>query len=127
MAKIFVITKGSYSDYSIVGMFSTKEKAQQALDVLSIYDKNDNIEEYELDELDTLTKKFKRGYRIYRVEMDRDGNVKDDIEVTNDIDTWINKNQQRGMLWGNVLAKNEQQAVKIMNDRRTQFIASGEL
>lgn len=126
MGKVFAITKGEYSDYSIVGIFSTKAKAERALRELDIYGKNDYIEEYELDELDTLVNKFNRGYRVFRVYMQSDG-ATTDVYRENSIDTWINHSKNKNMLWGQVLAKSEEHAVKIVNEKRVQLIAAGEL
>ena len=123
MTKVFMITQGSYSDYRAVGIFSTKEKAQRVLDALNIYDKNEDIEEYELDELDTLANKFERGYKIYWIEMNYDGEVVK-LHQTEDIAIWINNNKNTGKLWGQILAKNDKQAIKIMNDKRAQILAS---
>ncbi len=119
-----MITQGSYSDYSVVGIFSTKEKAQRALDSLPIYGKNNDVDEYELDELDTLVNKFARGYKIYWVVMKSDGTLTS-CRVDDEIYTFINHNKEE--IWGQVLAKNDKQAIKIVNDKRAQLIASGEL
>ena len=52
--KVYVLTRGEYSDYHIIGVYSTREKAQEVCDVMcgngTIYDAP-QIEEYELDEL----------------------------------------------------------------------------
>lgn len=53
--KVYVVTRGSYSDESIEGIFSTKEKAQKYIDDLSCpkhggrYDDFNDIEEYDVD------------------------------------------------------------------------------
>lgn len=51
--KVYVLTQGEYSDYHIVGIYSTKEKAQELCDAIcasyTFWDKP-QIEEYELDE-----------------------------------------------------------------------------
>jgi len=126
MTSVFLVTKSSYSDYSIVGAFSTKEKAQKTIDTLSIYDVNDAIDEYKLDELDTLVKKIKRGYKVYWIMMKSDGNV-EQCSDSKEIGLWLNHSKDKGMIWGYVLAKNDVQAVKIVNDKRAQLIARGEL
>jgi hypothetical protein len=47
MTSIYVLTEGSYSDYHIVGVYSTKELAQESQ---SLY-KDSQIEEYDLDNI----------------------------------------------------------------------------
>jgi Fe2+ or Zn2+ uptake regulation protein len=47
MKNIYVLTEGSYSDYHIVGVYSTKELAEEAQ---SLY-KDSQIEEYDLDNI----------------------------------------------------------------------------
>lgn len=50
MSTVYAISSGSYSDYSINGMFSTKEKAQEYINK-SVCQEELRIEEYILDEL----------------------------------------------------------------------------
>lgn len=47
--KVFIVTSGSYSDYHIEAVFSTKEKAEEYINNQCDDDVND-IEEYEMDE-----------------------------------------------------------------------------
>ena len=65
--KIYVVTTGCYSDYSIVGVCSTLEKANE----LKLLKNADNdIEEYNVDEFPERPK----GMYPFHVKMDRDGN-----------------------------------------------------
>ena len=52
--KVYVLTQGEYSDYHIVGVYSTKEKAQELCDAMrtngTLWDEP-QVEEYELNEL----------------------------------------------------------------------------
>lgn len=52
MEKVYVITAGEYSDYHVVKIFSTYEKAQEYIDIMSALDYEDLnvIEEWELDD-----------------------------------------------------------------------------
>jgi hypothetical protein len=47
MTSIYVLTEGDYSDYHIVGVYSTKELAKEAQ---SLYE-HSQIEEYDLDNI----------------------------------------------------------------------------
>ena len=52
--KVYIVTRGEYSDYHIVGVYSTKEKAQEICDAISTsgtYWDEPQVEEYEMDEL----------------------------------------------------------------------------
>ena len=52
--KVYILTQGEYSDYHIVGVYSTKEKAQELCDAMrtngTLWDEP-QVEEYEMDEL----------------------------------------------------------------------------
>ncbi len=54
--KVYVLTRGEYSDYHIIGVYSAKEKAQEVCDAMctsgSVWDEP-RIEEYELDEFNS--------------------------------------------------------------------------
>ena len=47
MTSIYVLTEGSYSDYHVVGVYSTKELAEEAQSLF----KDSQIEEYGLDNI----------------------------------------------------------------------------
>ena len=59
--KVYVVTSGSYSDYSIECVFSTREKAEE---YLQYHDDEYRIEEYALDE------KFEKKGSIWKVTID---------------------------------------------------------
>ena len=48
--KVYVLTRGEYSDYHIIGVYSTSEKAQEMCDAMRTSWDEPQIEEYELDE-----------------------------------------------------------------------------
>lgn len=49
MKKVYVVTAGDYSDYHIVGIFDSREKAEEYINYSTYSDLND-IEEYNLNE-----------------------------------------------------------------------------
>ena len=141
MAKIYVVTAGSYSDYRICGVYSTQEKADEASEqYTSDYDKA-HPEEYELDYLPDHPK----GMIAWSVFMDRDGNSIEGYDdasrcgLRNDFsfsprhvpqDTW---DSRRGGFLGitngvlfYVWARDKEHAIKIANEKRIQLIVSGE-
>lgn len=65
MNKVYVVTAGCYSDYHIVAVFSTKEKAEE---YIAYHGTNYRMEEYDLDE------EFEREESVWCVSIDmRDG------------------------------------------------------
>lgn len=136
---IFAVSSGSYSDYRINALFSTKELAQQFKDAVKEYDYNE-IEEYELDPptADLLA----RGYSVWRVLMLKDGTVERVDRSDNDL--YAVQDAPAHAIWrrseapaykgkgvpdglqSSVWAKNEKAAVKSANEKRLQMIANGE-
>jgi hypothetical protein len=52
MTTVYVVTSGMYEDYSIDGVFSTKEKAEEFVKAPNlIYEYSYSIKEYKLDDL----------------------------------------------------------------------------
>ena len=126
--KIYIISSGSYSDYSVWGVCSTKELAEKTIDVLNKMKYSDEyeIEEYELD----IINKIPPGYEPWEVHMDKDGNVKKylcHVELNENqgfnrprFYMPIDRNEMMEMV---VIARNLEHAVKIVNEKRAQFIA----
>jgi hypothetical protein len=113
--EIYVVTEGQWSDYSIVGVYSTKSLAERAAKVF-----NGSVETYELDE---YAAPLAQGKKVFFVRMHRDGEVieahpynSDHLLNITDFDHW-------GNLITSVWAKDEQTAVKIANECRLQLVA----
>ena len=138
MKKIFAVSSGSYSDYRVNAVFSTEELAQEYMDVVKQSDYND-IEEYEVDP--PAVNLLRSGYSVWRVLMLHDGVVESVARTENeyyDVEGtprhWIWERTQapafknKGIpdaLDSRVWAKTEKQAVKIVNEKRTEMIANG--
>lgn len=126
--KVYVITRGWYSDYGIVAIFSTRKLAEEFLKHPGVEDAND-IDEWELDPL----KRVARGYFQYSVALCRNGDLY--ICIKNDYRGDCGSEEKlvfetacvRGgklHAWFTVLAKNDTQAIKIANERRTMLLAN---
>jgi hypothetical protein len=122
MPKVFLVTSGSYSDYHVVGVFSTRENAER---VINDADKSDYdsayIEEYDIDPtIDELN----QGLTMYRVLMTVEGDTKE-IEKVEGISSVrsFSCTTVRNDLNMSVWAKDETHAVKIVNEKRLQRIA----
>lgn len=75
--KVYVLTEGCYSDYHIVGVTLSKEKAEEYKETVSNsgwYGGVNEIEEYDTDALDSIPK----GYRLY---VARKAEGRDEINV----------------------------------------------
>lgn len=126
MSTVYVVTDGDYSDYHIVGVFSTREKAEAAGEMYNALNK---VAEYEIDP--PTPSPPQPGYVPYQVDMARDGRVTYTRRVgaTEPVRAavWIPalvcwEPQEVGIIvtaW----AKHQQHAVKIANEIRTQLIA----
>lgn len=113
---IYIVTKGCYSDYHIVGATTDKEKAEEMCEFVG-----GDVEEYEDCKIDFKNK------NMYRVSMDINGDTKSVGIVTDilDVSTSHTKSYE-GNLVNYCWATDEQHAVKITNELRTRLIANGE-
>jgi len=136
--KVFVITKGSYSDYRIETVFSTKEKAEEFLrkaadkefdGIDSVLDGEYNeIEEYEIDVdytqnglsgYEATITRYQKGKTYTRVRLlaientsNIDFNIVSEVKSSNSI-TYI----------VNVWAEDQQHAAKIASELIAQYKA----
>lgn len=138
MKKIYLVTKGNYSDYRVLAAFSNKSLAEDFISNFTNDDLND-IEEYELNP--KTTDLINRGYSVWLVHMLRNGNTeliqKKKLSVYNavqhDASIWQRTKAlaYKGMdvqdvMTVYVMAKSEIHAVKIANEKRIQMIANGQ-
>ena len=136
---IWVVEQGSYSDYKVVGVFTTEKNAKLIADKLnsSAYSDEATIAQWPLD---PAVNQLIKGYRQFTVVMLRDGMTErcDELpfssyELAGKF--WIWKRTEapayvgKGIpdaLQATMLAKNAKHAIKIANEHRTQMIANGE-
>jgi len=133
MKTIWAIESGSYSNYHIVGVFSTREGAQLVLDFIK--DSEAEIVEWELD---PGVEGIRNGLQLFQVLMRRNGDVESIQLLSNryiESGAFVYRRSQapacKGMnledvmnahIWG----KDAEQAIKAANEKRVQFIATGE-
>lgn len=135
---VFVIEQGEYSDYRVVGVFSTKKKAQTVYDALKAAgnsDLHDKISEWTLD---PFVLELQKGYSPFVVIMLKDGTVErcDRREFSSYCsNSFLWKRTEAPAYKGKgipdalnatVFARNEKHAIKIANEHRTKMIANGE-
>jgi hypothetical protein len=127
---VWAVEQGSYSDYRVVGIFSSKAKADQVVAVLSDGDGYDTptVAEWIVDPaLDALRK----GCRPFLIWMLRDGTVERSgaiaasaYNLNGHVFLW-KRTKAQDCLNATVWAKSKKHAIKIVNEKRTQMIAEG--
>lgn len=119
---VYLATKGSYSDYRVLGVFTTREKAQERLDAnkTEVYADDGSIEEFHLDQNGYLPGHLKFAH----VRMSRNGETMEiKVEPYGYLseDSWFG--DQKSERWFHMMARDTEHAIKIANERRTQLIA----
>ncbi len=128
MGKIYMVTSGEYSDYGVDGLFTSKELAQQFVDAFapSGYGGFNDIQEMPLDPHAT---EVRNGHKPFFVRMDKDGTSSEcrikDSAYGFDGEDKLGWDIQGGM-YMHTFAKDQEHAVKIANEKRTQLIAANQ-
>lgn len=130
MKTVWVLDEGSYSDYHVVGVYSSKENAQVVYDAL--HEHSDDMDEPEEWELDPGVDELRKGYNPFSVVMLRDGTTeridqtdRDSYSLGNRLSIW-ERTEAPAALFGVVWARNAKHAIKIANEHRARMIANGE-
>ena len=119
--KVYLVTDGEYSDYHLCGIYSTREKAEEAK---QIYVADRDIEEIELDGLPEHIE----GLYCYLVSMNKSGKLRS-------VD-WLERSDRMNKdvtLWDHqevadffVMGRDSKHAIKIANERRSYLIATNQ-
>lgn len=126
--KIYVLTKGQYSDYHICGVFDNEELARG---FVKLFDGSLNKEEYdrymiEEYEVNPFKMEVGKGYNPYFVRMRKNGEAYK-IRIADSEFGFLDSNSfgfcMRGDLYNHCFARDEQHAVKITNELRVRLIA----
>ena len=127
MASVYLVTAGEYSDYHIIGAFSTEELAEKWIER---YDESAGIEEYEVDELQPTLRPEYAPYHVeilmetadvVKVEKKEDSYAGTDVETS----SWlIGKHNQFKRLTVECWAKSEEHAAKIAMEQRSIRLAN---
>ena len=132
--KVYVLTRGEYSDYRVLGVCSSKEIAD---DISRLEGENGwgysvQVEEYEVDE---FSSRIKSGEKTYTLGMwTHDGSVEycnesmfDDPSDIRIVSGYVINGQPLNKICGAVIAKSKDHAIKIFSDYRRRIIAEGKL
>lgn len=121
---VYVVTRGAYSDFRIVGVVSTEAAARAYVEARRTGSGDDH--EYEAYELDALPAPPK-GMQAYRVIMDREGNLHPGASYYRSVCLlgdapqvyWRAWDRDERYFFAEVWARDEPHAIKIANERRT--------
>lgn len=139
METVWVIEQGSYSDYRVVGVFTSKAEGKIVLDAINATDDYDKAELSEWP-LNPAVDELRKGYAQYFVQMQEDGTTdrceKRDLstyELSGSVRMWRRSQAPaykgqglKDVLHATIWAEDETHAVKIVNEHRTRMIATGE-
>lgn len=117
---VYILAAGEYSDYRVHAVCSSPENAQVIMDAYPGVRWRDLI----ACEIDHIVDAAKHGYKVYRVEMQRSGNAMVEEAYHEDFPELPAPNFARTQLVMYVLAIDESHAVKIVNEKRAELIAS---
>lgn len=124
MAKVYVITAGSYSDYHICAVTLDPQKANM---LEKFYDKVEwddaGIEEYDID---SYYDRIASGYTMYLVQFDRAGEAHWIRDNRNPEDENIYETCNGYYVNVTVWAKDKESAIKIAAEKRAKYLAEKE-
>lgn len=138
MKSVWVIEQGQYSDYRVVGVFSSRENAELVAKEINAGETWDKATLAERP-LDPVVDDLNAGRKQYRVHMLKDGTTERaeryglvGYDIAGEVEVWRRSNAPayRGkgipdVLVGTVWADSDEHAIKIMNEHRTRMIAEG--
>jgi len=118
---VYLVTKGCYSDYSIVAIYSRRDWAEDMVERQGkgYFDGDEaRIEEYNLDEASPR-------HECWYVDMSRDGtvNATESYGPSTSVENGGYLANQNSRLISYCWAMSEEHAVKIANERRAAMIA----
>jgi hypothetical protein len=116
--KIYVITKGEYSDYRIVAVAIDPEKADQLAEFFSDRYDTAEVEEYDTEDVPDLTK----GMKVFCIRFNKCGEV---VYIHERPDCWdcsIALCADCSVLMY-IQANNEEEAIKIGAEKRAKYLA----
>lgn len=120
--KIYVITKGEYSDYRICAVATDPEKADALAKFYSSKYDTAEVEEYDTEDAPDLTK----GMNLFRICFSPAGDVVDIRDVLPEVweDGEIREfKHEPGFVYAVVQANTEEDAIKIGAERRAKYLA----
>ncbi len=126
---IWVVEQGRYSDYRVVGVFSTEANARAVASLVGRDASTMQWEQPTVSEwpLDPGVSELAQGYTPFSVWMLRDGTVENcesafEVYGLTTGEKWLEDDRLHTVVW----AKDDTHAIKIANEIRTRMIAENE-
>ena len=130
MKIVYLVSKGSYSDYTVLGVYSTKEKAEEVIEFLTDTYNDCDIEERYLD----LTPQEGKRIGVYLKLLDGEVLRTDNFNLINECHTCpkgfitylyypLPEDKRMDVIY--YFSDTLERAVKAGNEKRAQFLASG--
>jgi hypothetical protein len=129
MTTVYVVEFGAYSDSYVGGVYTSEDEANAVARTNDGY-----VSSYELDPplSEAERRHLRPGECVYRVSMGADGNDAQanphwGPEPSGDLSVRVDSDNVARRLSGDCWARSEEHAIKILNDRRSQWVAMGSL
>ena len=120
---VYLVTRGDYSDYSVVAVFTEKKLAEKYIDSF----KKSQYSEFRIEvyTLNPHEEQLKKDYKPYIVRMAKNGYVIqiDILESHYNLDNPNIKFDVNNYMVLYLFAKDKKHAIKIANEKRGQLIA----
>jgi hypothetical protein len=129
---MYMIEQGWYSDYRVCGIYDSEEKAKAVVDMMNAGKCGEEASYSEVG-LNENWDLISRGMKVFSVVMSRDGYS--EVQLSGSLyastimvgEWYLNSGKRVPGVHGEVWAKDEKHAVKIMNEHRASAIAQGNL
>jgi hypothetical protein len=131
----YIVTAGAYSDYGIIAVFSSRERAQAFINTAGSEEEQGDdaysmavIEEWEVD---PVGPNLPQGLQSWHVEMTRAGDTVRSF-VNEGMHSWLQAMKTvvvwltNGNLGLNCLARDREHAVKVANEHRARALAENQ-
>ena len=126
MTTLYLVSQGDYSDYSVLGIYSTPEKAEYAV---RLYGDDSRIEQYELDGMPP----HPPGELRWHVQIMANGDVVSAFQVAPENEyrpivplyQSLYGGQQKPNCIFQIWARDKNHAIKIATEKRREMLANG--
>lgn len=125
MEKVYIVTRGNYSDYRIMRVFRSRQAAKRFIKQAEDHDEFYRASDYRIEEWEIGTGKE---LPLFHVWIDANGDADGSYENESVEYCEIVQSAKTGNLFLNcvIAAENKEHAIKVANERRAMLIASGQ-
>ena len=125
MTTIYILTSGEYSDYRIVGAFSTEEKANAAIEFFGYEEHDCQVEEFEIDASPDSPFAPPPGMNAWRVFISNGNTTANRTPNDSELKSYFNVQQPtiHSSFVCTCHATDSEHAAKIASEKRAQMLA----